>query len=186
MERERNAWGRPQNARPRDRTGQPLPRGSTRTDLAEDHPVTTVEQALVHAQRLWDAQRYFEAHELLEHVWHESAGDDRAFWQGVIQFAVAFVHLQRGRPAGTIRSLVKCLDNLAACPADHHGIDVARIRSLATATHDLLVVEPASTIAPPGLPVTDGPWFTRDGGPHPLPEDPSWLVAARRRQQERR
>jgi uncharacterized protein len=54
---------------------------------------------------LWDEQRFFEAHECLEHVWH-AAPDDRDLWQGVIQVAVAGVHLQRGNPTAAPASLL--------------------------------------------------------------------------------
>ena len=45
-DRDRNDFGAPENARPRDRTGRPLPYGTDQTDLAEDWDVATVEEAL--------------------------------------------------------------------------------------------------------------------------------------------
>jgi hypothetical protein len=50
---------------------------------------------------LWDEERFFEAHEVLEGVWHQAPDPDRLFWQGIIQVAVACCHHQRGNPTGS-------------------------------------------------------------------------------------
>ena len=64
--------GRPENARPRDRFGAPLPRGSVDELAHRQEPeevVSTVAEALDEAVALFDEQRFFEAHEFLEYVW---------------------------------------------------------------------------------------------------------------------
>ena len=43
----------------------------------------------------WNEQRYYEAHDVLEHLWLETKSDDADFFKGLIQAAGGFVHLQK-------------------------------------------------------------------------------------------
>jgi hypothetical protein len=131
--RDRREDGRPEQARPRDRTGRPLPRGTVGVPLLEDVRPATVEEALALGVARWDARRYFEAHELLEHAWKLGPESDRDLWKGVIQVAVAAVHLQRGNRIGARRLLERALTRLDAQPAVRRGIDVAALRRTAAA-----------------------------------------------------
>ena len=115
-------------ARPRDRTGRPLPYDTTETELTEEWEYDTVEEALAAARWLWDQERYFEAHECLEDVWHHAPPGDRAFWKGVIQVAVTCVHHQRDNAYGVIATCRKALTNLDEYPDVHHGVDVDQLR----------------------------------------------------------
>lgn len=132
--RDRREDGRPEQARPRDRTGRPLPYGTTGVAVIEDHDPQTVDEALELGMALWSQQRFFEAHECLEHVWHAAGTQDADLWQGVIQIAVAGVHLQRANPSGARSLLERASDRLAAYPDGHRGIAVtgalARCRAL--------------------------------------------------------
>lgn len=123
--RDRRGDGRPEQARPRDRTGRPLPYDTSGVALTEDHEPENVEQALALGIELWDQQRFFESHECLEHVWHAAPPADADLWQGVIQIAVAGVHLQRGNPSGAATLLDRAAARLAGYPDGHRGIDVA-------------------------------------------------------------
>jgi len=131
--RDRRDDGRPEQARPRDRTGRPLPYGTTGVATIEAVEPATGADALALGVVRWDAQRYFEAHELLEHAWKQAGGADRELWKGVIQVAVAGVHLQRGNPTGARRLLDRALGRLAPLPDVRHGVDLARLRSIAAA-----------------------------------------------------
>ncbi|HEX9887944.1 MAG TPA: DUF309 domain-containing protein [Nitriliruptorales bacterium] len=183
FERDRDASGRPEQARPRDRAGRPLPYGTDEDELTEEWEYHTVEEALATGVELWDAQRYFEAHECLEDVWHQAPADDRRFWQGVIQVAVGCVHHQRERAAGAIRLWRRAAQKLAAYPDVHHGVDVEQLRMFAEAAAD--AVELAGFTVEVGYPefpaMDDGPWFSEDGGPHRLPTDPAWQAAGQQR-----
>ena len=53
---------------------------------------------------LFNEGEYFEAHEAWEEIWHMAAGPRHAFYQGMIQCAVALEHYRRGNPRG-VRSL---------------------------------------------------------------------------------
>lgn len=43
----------------------------------------------------FNEQAYYEAHDVLEHLWLRCEDDNRPFFQGLIQIAGAFVHLQK-------------------------------------------------------------------------------------------
>jgi uncharacterized protein len=131
-ERDRRDDGRPEQARPRDRTGRPLPYGSvgvaTTGPIETDDPARALELGTIR----WHEQRYFEAHELLEIVWKATVGPERELWKGIIQVAVACVHVQRGNPVGAERLLARALhrlDTFAERHAGAHGVvDVAEVR----------------------------------------------------------
>ena len=42
--------------------------------------------------RLFNEQEFFECHEVLEELWSETLGDEKKFYQGLIQAAVALFH----------------------------------------------------------------------------------------------
>lgn len=44
---------------------------------------------------LFNQGRYYEAHDVLEHLWLRTTGPNHAFFKGLIQLAGAFVHLQK-------------------------------------------------------------------------------------------
>ena len=175
--RDRRDDGRPEQGRPRDRTGRPLPYGTTGIALIEPADPTTVEEAVALGVARWDEQRYFEAHELLEHAWKLGPEADRDLWKGVIQVAVAGVHLQRGNRIGARRLLDRALERLAGQPAARRGIDVAALRRIAAAARAQLDAGevPAADWGPfPVRPdgAASGVWFapTADAvGPSPTP-----------------
>lgn len=45
--------------------------------------------------RCWNEQRYYEAHDVLEHLWLQTKSEDAGFFKGLIQAAGGFVHLQK-------------------------------------------------------------------------------------------
>ena len=126
-DRDRNAEGRPENARPRDRFGAPLPRGSVDELAHRQEPeevVSSVAQAFSEAARLFDEERFFEAHEFLEYIWKsdEIPPDDRDFWKGVTQVAVGCCHVQRGNDTGAVTLLERATTYMAPYPRDYWGV----------------------------------------------------------------
>ncbi len=97
----------------------------------EEFDLHDPQEALAKAIELWNEQRFFEAHEVLEDVWQAAPDEDRLFWQGIIQVAVGCVHHQRGNVHGTAALLRKAADKLADYPDVHHGVDVVQLRVFA-------------------------------------------------------
>jgi hypothetical protein len=89
--------------------------------------------------RCFNEQRYYEAHDVLEHLWLQKR--DNAFFKGLIQVAGAFVHLQkqflrplhpkdgkRLRPA--VRLFELGMTNLAEFRPHHMSLDVEALCAL--------------------------------------------------------
>lgn len=92
--------------------------------------------------RLFNAQEYYAAHDVLEHIWLDSDGERHVFYKALIQFAGGFVHLQhhqrepghrihgrRLRPAA--RLFRRSAQLLGGLPSDHEGVAVGEIAVLA-------------------------------------------------------
>jgi uncharacterized protein len=131
-DRERDEEGRPANARPRDRFGQPLPRGARNEMPDKEEPedvVGSIAEALARAVELFDEQRFFEAHEFLEYIWkHEELSPaDKDFWKGVTQVAVGCCHTQRGNATGAITLLERSARYMAPYPERYQGVDAAEL-----------------------------------------------------------
>jgi len=92
----------------------------------------------------FNAARYYEAHDVLEDLWLAESGADALFYKGLIQFAGAFVHLQkqRARPehpkdgrrlAPAARLFALAQRSLAPFAPRHLRVDVAGVIALAEA-----------------------------------------------------
>ncbi len=91
--------------------------------------------------RCFNEQRYYEAHDILEHLWLERRDENHFFFKGLIQVAGAFVHLQkqflrpghpkdgrRLRPAARLFHLA--MKNLEAFRPRHMSLDVEGLHAL--------------------------------------------------------
>jgi predicted metal-dependent hydrolase len=81
---------------------------------------------------------FFECHETLEEIWLEDRGEDRLFYQGLIQVAAGYYKLEQGVLIGAIKLWQRGLEKLEAYPAIHLGVDVGSMivttrKNLATA-----------------------------------------------------
>ena len=74
----------------------------------------------------FNAGRYFEAHEVLEDLWHEYRETDRTFLQGLIQLAAGFYHFQRDNMKGATSQLTKGIKKLEPYKPEHLGIDLMK------------------------------------------------------------
>lgn len=87
------------------------------------------EAALRHGVRLFDEARYFEAHDAWEDVWRPMRSDERDFFRGLINLAVAMKKGAEGNPAGSARLVARSSGLLAAYEPSHRGLDVRRLRA---------------------------------------------------------
>jgi uncharacterized protein len=129
VSRDRDATGRPRNARPRDPLGRPMPRTATGRQPVEE-PSLPPTDALAHAQELLDAGEAFAAHETLEAVWKATAGAERALWRGLAQLCVGLTHAQRGNLTGAKALLERAAETLEDAPA-LCGVDPAALAAWA-------------------------------------------------------
>jgi len=101
--------------------------------------------------QLWNAQRYYEAHDVLEQLWLVEENAELArFYQALIQAAGAFVHLQKNfeqpshpkharrlRPATRLFALA--LRNLEGLPDKFHQLDLTSLRKLLAGTREQIM-----------------------------------------------
>lgn len=72
-------------------------------------PESRFQQALQEFNR----QEFFDCHETLEALWKDlPEGDQKLFYQGLLQVAVGFYHWQQGNFTGTINLLTRGLTKL--------------------------------------------------------------------------
>ncbi|HEX8001836.1 MAG TPA: DUF309 domain-containing protein [Mycobacteriales bacterium] len=138
MTRDRNAEGRPENARPRDATGRPLPRDAgpswrERLRAKDELQALPGADAVAEAERLVLEGQPFYAHEVLEGPWHLAEPAERAFWQGLAKVAVGLTHLQRGNAVGARSVLTAGADLLEPYEDGHEGVAVSRVVAAARA-----------------------------------------------------
>jgi uncharacterized protein len=76
---------------------------------------------------LFNSKRFFEAHEVLEDLWIETEGEFKDFYKGLIQCAVAFVHLERGNYRGAKKLFRTSCGYLNRYPSQLEGIDVEKL-----------------------------------------------------------
>jgi predicted metal-dependent hydrolase len=123
--------------------------------------------------RLFNAQEYYEAHDVLEHIWLDAEGERYIFYKALIQFAGGHVHLrhhfrepshrihgQRLRPAA--RLFRRSAELLTDLPPTCEGLTLRDVIAMALSTADSL--ESASFTAnpwhPSRAPVLQPPTFS--------------------------
>ena len=106
--------------------------------------------------RCWNDRRYYEAHDVLEHLWLNTDTADDNFFKALIQAAGAFVHLQKNfehpthakhsrrlRPAVRLFELAE--KSLAAFAPRHHALDVAAVVDLLRSTREKIIASDFKT-----------------------------------------
>ncbi|HSE90084.1 MAG TPA: DUF309 domain-containing protein [Candidatus Binatia bacterium] len=67
---------------------------------------------------------FFECHETLEEIWLEEHGEERRFYQGIIQIAAGYFKWEQGVPAGAIKLWHSGLEKLEPYGPVYLGINV--------------------------------------------------------------
>src|SRR5215469_6961584 len=150
--RDRDAAGRPRNARPRDEFGRPLPRDDSGELPPPDERALAPDAALAEAQRLIDSGRAFRAHEVLEAAWKAAPAAERDLWQGLAQLAVGLSHAQRGNPRGAAALLRRGGQRVAGYAGSApHRIGAAAVARFAADLADRIErdgLDPATSATP--------------------------------------
>ena len=129
MTRDRDASGRPRQARPRDALGRPLPYGAAGVEPVSEEPLPPLE-SLALARNLLDEGRPFAAHEVLEARWKAGPAQERDLWQGLAQLCVALTHSARGNTVGAARLVERGAGKVEAYGAGggpSYGLDLAAV-----------------------------------------------------------
>ncbi len=76
------------------------------------------------AIQLFNSTDWYQAHDAFEELWHETNGIERIVLQGVLQIAVAQVHLERGNKNGATILYGEGLGRLRAHGLPDLGLDL--------------------------------------------------------------
>ncbi|MGH8095175.1 MAG: DUF309 domain-containing protein [Chthoniobacterales bacterium] len=129
--------------------------------------------------RCWNEQRYYEAHDLLEHLWLRTESEDANFFKGLIQAAGGFVHLQKQHARPThpkdgrrmhpaVRLFRLAETNLIPFAPLRHGFDVSGFLEMLRARREDIVASdyrtnPWSPERAPQLSLSSGTGDPLDG-----------------------
>jgi predicted metal-dependent hydrolase len=95
-------------------------------DTLEPFPMTAQDRIeFGDGVKLFNAGRFWDAHEKWEEVWRRHTEDSRMFLQGLIQAAAAFHTLvEKGNAGGALRNLAKSIPRLALFEPEFLGVAV--------------------------------------------------------------
>lgn len=88
---------------------------------------------LAEAIALFNAADWYGCHDGFEALWHETAGTMRPVLQGILQIAVAELHLERGNLRGATILMGEGLGRLSPAPDAALGLDLEALRQKAKA-----------------------------------------------------
>lgn len=91
-------------------------------------------EAIAQSVHLFNEEKYWSAHEILESVWKLSRGNEKDLLNGIILLSAAFVHDEKNEPDICISILKRALKKLESSSGIYYGIQVDemknRIRSI--------------------------------------------------------
>lgn len=109
---------------------------------ADNHSNIVYPRAFLDFLDMFNAEAFWESHEVLETPWRENRS---SFYQGLIIFASAFVHAQRGNPNGVRKQLLKALDYLTPYAPHYMGININAVLEHAQRCLDIVQKQPNLT-----------------------------------------
>ena len=98
------------------------------TDLGKAPAHMTHEEVLSGAKDLFNAERYWECHEVLEGLWRQKNGEEKRLLQGIILVCAAFVHHQKGEDAVALGVLRRGATQLEFHGGEYGALDILRLK----------------------------------------------------------
>ena len=77
--------------------------------------------------KLFNSREWYQSHDIFEEIWHETIGPDRQVIQGILQIAVAQVHLENGNINGATILYGEALGRLKRSQIDDLGLDIDKL-----------------------------------------------------------
>ena len=74
--------------------------------------------------RLFNSCQWYKSHDVFEEIWHETNSPGRQALQGILQIAVAQVHLENGNKNGATILYGEALGRLKKYKSDDLGLDL--------------------------------------------------------------
>jgi predicted metal-dependent hydrolase len=101
-------------------------------DLSVSENCTTKKNAIDHAVFLFNIERYWKSHEVLEGIWKKSSGTEKSILNGIILINAAFVHYQKNELDIFISILRRSLEKLSESLGKFYGLDLNQIKEEVT------------------------------------------------------
>ena len=79
--------------------------------------------------QLFNAEKYFEAHEALEDAWNAEKGQAKNLYRGILQIAVVYLHVTRRNYWGAIKVYERSLKWLKDIPDTCKGVDIGELKA---------------------------------------------------------
>lgn len=96
-------------------------------DLQENGPQPNREScpsdSLLEAMSYFNRRFYWEAHEVLEKVWKEADGQEKDFYQGLIQGAAAYYHVMKGNAQSSLKLAKMAIEKLESISGPIQGFE---------------------------------------------------------------
>ena len=106
----------------------PLAKAEFVTDLNRAPEHLSDEEILTHARGLFNAERYWECHEVLEGLWRQKQGEEKRLLQGIILVCAALVHHQKGEDVVALSVLGRGMKLLEFARPHYGPFRVSRLR----------------------------------------------------------
>ena len=74
--------------------------------------------------KLFNSSQWYKSHDVFEEIWHETGGPERQLLQGILQVAVAQVHLENGNINGATILYGEALGRLKRLQLSDFGLDI--------------------------------------------------------------
>ncbi len=74
--------------------------------------------------KLFNSGQWYKSHDVFEEIWHETGGPERQLIQGILQVAVAQVHLENGNSNGAMILYGEALGRLKRFHVADFGLDI--------------------------------------------------------------
>ena len=76
------------------------------------------------AMKLFNSCQWYKSHDVFEEIWHETGGPERQLIQGILQVAVAQVHLENSNLNGAMILYWEALGRLKKFHLSNFGLDI--------------------------------------------------------------
>ena len=96
------------------------------------------ESRYVLGMKLFNSCDWYMAHDVFEEIWHETIGPERLILQGILQIAVAQIHLENGNINGATILYGEALGRLKKPRFDSLGLDIPKLCKIAETRLDYL------------------------------------------------
>jgi predicted metal-dependent hydrolase len=107
----------------------------------------------LHGLRLFNEEEFFECHDVLEELWSETLGEEKKFYQGLIQASVALFHFGNENLGGARKLYDAAREKLAPYRPRYMGIDLEKF--LADFQHCFQELLDATDAYPTGVELQD-------------------------------